>query len=81
MELAIIDDNNNKYLLIYVDINHISTLMQASNFTPKPSFTHTTHIGLINIIQIPPKIWIPKQRNLYKPLDYTNDINEVVFYF
>ena len=36
-------------------------------------------MGSINIVKTPPKIWRPKQRNLYKPLGYTIDINRGFF--
>ena len=78
---TILDESSKKYLLRNVDINNLYTLLPASTSAPTQSLPHTIHIGSINIIDINPKIFIPKQSNIYKPLDYTNDVNELVFGF
>ena len=33
------------------------------------------------VIQVPPKVWIPKIKNIYIPPNNANDIDEVVFDF
>ena len=71
---TILDDNYKKYLPGTVDQNNLSTSTSA----PTPCLRHNNPIGYINIIKITPKIWRSKQCNLYKPLGYTNYINEGV---
>ena len=42
---------------------------------------HTTDRGSIHFIEVPPKLWRPKQVNKYVPLEYADDIEEGVFDF
>ena len=42
---------------------------------------HTTDIGSIHVIEVPPKFWRPKKVNKYVPLEYADDIEEGVFDF
>ena len=59
------------------DVSHLEQLLDGVTISPTP----VLHNGIVCMITLTQKIWCPKPHNKYIPLDYSNDVDNGIFYY
>jgi hypothetical protein len=61
--------------------NQTSSLSQAMSQVVCIQAAGGTRHGCLVVIDVPPKVWQPKPKDVYVPPDYANDIDDKHFIF